>query len=100
MVDFTLITGFEWDEGNIRKSVDKHGVSQSEAEQIFVNPALLVVADVRHSEAKPRFHALGQTHDGRRLHATFMLREGGTKIRVISIRPMNRKERPLYEQKA
>ncbi len=34
-MDFDLIEGFEWDDGNARKSADKHGVSQSEAEQVF-----------------------------------------------------------------
>ena len=32
MPDFSRVTGFEWYEGNSRKSVDTHGVSQSEAE--------------------------------------------------------------------
>jgi hypothetical protein len=31
------IQRFDWDEGNSRKSVDKHGVSQVKAEQVFVN---------------------------------------------------------------
>ena len=31
MIDFTKITGFDWDDGNISKN-DKHGVSMAEAE--------------------------------------------------------------------
>jgi len=31
------VTGFDWDDGNARKNVDKHAVSQSEAEQLFFN---------------------------------------------------------------
>ncbi|HEV7412213.1 MAG TPA: BrnT family toxin, partial [Casimicrobiaceae bacterium] len=34
MIDLERIVGFDWDDGNARKS-EKHGVSQSEAEQIF-----------------------------------------------------------------
>jgi uncharacterized DUF497 family protein len=30
-----LIGGFDWDEGNTRESLDKHGVAQAEAEQVF-----------------------------------------------------------------
>ncbi|MBI4302687.1 MAG: BrnT family toxin, partial [Chloroflexi bacterium] len=45
-------------------------------------------------------HALGKTADGRRLHVTFTLRGNGKKIRVISARDMNRKERIRYEQEA
>ena len=89
--------GFEWDEGNARKN-EKHGVSWREAEEIFFNEPMLVVPDPRHSEDEPRFHALGRTKDGRLLHATFTVRDSGAKIRVISARPMHRKERVIYAQ--
>ncbi|MBI5120687.1 MAG: BrnT family toxin [Rhodospirillales bacterium] len=98
MIDFERLVGFQWDEGNARKSVAKHGVGQSEAEQIFFNEPLLVVDDSRHSQDETRFHALGITHEGRLLHVTFTLREDGTRIRVISARDMHRKERGHYEQ--
>ena len=45
MIDFSKIHGFNWDEGNARKSVDKHSVAQYEAEQVFFNQPLLVVPD-------------------------------------------------------
>lgn len=96
--DVDRIIGFEWDEGNSRKSADKHGVSQGEAEQVFFNDPLLVVDDPRHSETEPRFHALGKTTEGRPLHVTFTLRQDDTKIRVISARDMHRKERSIYEK--
>lgn len=98
MVDWSQITGFEWDQGNSRKSAEKHGVSQSEAEEVFFNEPLLVLEDVRHSQAEARFHALGTTDDGRLLHVTFTLRRSGILIRVISARDMHRKERAVYEQ--
>ena len=98
MFDFDLIEGFEWDAGNARKSVDKHGVSQSEAEQIFFNVPLLVAEDALHSDVEVRFHALGKTDADRRLHITFTLRAEGTKIRVISARDMSRKEKSVYDQ--
>ena len=44
------ITGFEWDEGNSRKSADKHDVSQAEAENVFLNDPLLVFEDTKHSQ--------------------------------------------------
>jgi uncharacterized protein len=98
MFDFTRIVGFDWDEGNARKSADKHGVSQAEAEQTFLNEPLVVATDVRHSESEPRFHALGRTDAGRALHLTFTLRSGGTLLRVISARDMSRKERTRYAE--
>jgi hypothetical protein len=100
MIDFTRIVGFDWDEGNSRKSAYKHGVSQTEAEQVFLNRPLLVVEDVGHSQAEPRFHALGRTDGGRRLHVTFTLRRDGTAIRVISARQIRRKEATRYAQEA
>jgi len=98
MFDPAAVVGFDWDAGNARKSVDRHGVSQTEAEQVFFNEPLLLVADERHSVAERRFHALGVTSDGRRLHVTFTLRRNETLIRVISARDMHRKERATYAQ--
>ena len=89
--------GFDWDEGNARKN-EKHGVSQSEAEEVFFNQPLLLLEDPRHGGQESRYHALGKTHEGRRLHISFTLRETGTLIRVISARDMHRKERSIYEQ--
>ena len=97
MADLSKVTGFEWEEGNSRKN-EQHGVSMSAAEQVFFNSPLLVLPDPRHSEAELRFHALGQTHEGRRLHITFTLRDAGQLIQVISARDMHRKERMIYEQ--
>lgn len=94
--DFTAVEGFEWDEGNARKNADKHDVSQSEAEQMFFNLPLLIVADEKHSGDETRLHALGQTDGGRLLHVTFTVRRGRTRIRVISARDMSRKERAAY----
>ena len=98
IIDFDRIIGFHWDEGNVRKSVDKHGVSRSETEESFLNEPLLIIEDVGHSRYELRFHALGVTNAGRRLHVTFTLREENAKIRVISARDMSRKERDRYEQ--
>ena len=52
MIDWHQIIGFEWDEGNARKSVDKHSVGQAEAEQIFLNEPLLITPDRSTAEAK------------------------------------------------
>ena len=98
MIDLGEISGFEWDSGNSRKSVDKHDVSQAEAEQLFFNAPLLLLPDTKHSQKEARCHALGQTDSFRALHVTFTLREEGTLIRVISARNMHRKERAVYEQ--
>lgn len=97
MIDLAQITGFEWDKGNARKN-EKHGVSTAEAEQVFFNAPLLLLADEKHSDRESRFHALGKTDEGRPLHISFTLRGTGASIRVISAHDMHRKERQIYEQ--
>ena len=98
MINWKQIKGFNWDTGNERKSVDKHSVSQLEAEQLFFNEPLLLLPDKKHSDQEPRYHALGISDSGRQLHITLTLRDENTLIRVISARPMHRKERKIYEQ--
>jgi len=97
MIDLAAIVGFEWDDGNARKN-EKHGVATAEAEQVFFNAPLLLLADEKHSQQEARHHALGRTDAGRLLHLAFTLRKSGSLIRVISARDMHRKERAIYEQ--
>jgi uncharacterized DUF497 family protein len=98
MIDFGRIVGFDWDEGNAWKNTEKHDVSQTEAEQVFFNEPLIIATDDRHSRDEQRFHALGKSDSERCLHVTFTLRRSGSTIRVISARPMNRKERLRYDE--
>lgn len=87
-------TGFEWDAGNATKNWSGHEVSQPECEQLFFNTPLVLASDPAHSGAEDRFFALGQTDAGRLLLMVFTLR--GTLVRVISARPMSRRERQVY----
>lgn len=86
---------FDWDEGNSEKSWERHGVRQSECEEVFGGRPLLVSDDLAHSESEPRHLALGRTRAERRLFVVFTMRAEG--IRVISARDMNRKERRTYD---
>jgi uncharacterized protein len=61
---------------------------------------LLVLEDKRHGSQEVRFHALGHTDAGRLLHVTFTLRHNDTMIRVISARPMHKRERLRYEEES
>lgn len=90
------LSEFDWDEGNFYKSLRKHDVEASEAEEIFFNDPLIVLEDAKHSKHEPRFHALGKTNENRKLFASFTVRNH--KIRIVSIRPMSRAERGIYEQ--
>ncbi len=97
MLDIGQIVGFDWDDGNSAKSASKHLVSQTEAEQVFLDEHLVLADDVQHSQDESRYHALGRTSEGRLLHVTFTLRDNQTRIRVTSVRDANRKERAAYE---
>jgi uncharacterized protein len=90
------LTGFDWDDGNRNKNWIKHKVSNSECEEIFFNLPLLVEADAKHSILEKRYYVLGQTNQGRFLFIVFT--ERNKRIRVISARDMNRKERSIYEK--
>ena len=100
MIDWTRVVGFDWDAGDERKSVDKHRVRETEAEQAFFNQPLLVLEDERHSADERRFHALGRAEAGRRLHIAFTLRREGSLVRVISARDMSARERAIHDKSA
>ncbi len=87
-------TGFDWDEGNSKKNWIKHKVTPAECEQIYFNQPLIIKDDTQHSETEKRFLALGKTDKNRSLFIAFTLRND--RIRVISARDMNRKEREVY----
>jgi uncharacterized DUF497 family protein len=87
--------GFDWDEGNIDKNFIRHGISNKESEEIFFNPRLSY-PDSKHSLNETRYIILGKTDAGQILSASFTLR--GSKIRIISSRPVNKKEKLDYEK--
>lgn len=89
-------TGFEWDSGNATKIWERHGVSRSECEETFFREPLVVSPDPAHSQEEARYYALGRTIADRRLFVVFTVR--GDRIRVISARPMSRRERRIYDQ--
>lgn len=96
MLDVYNLDGFDWDEGNQDKNWLKHQVSNGECEEVFFNVPLLVADDDKHSQIEQRYFALGKTNDGRTLFISFVIRT--SKIRVISARDMNRKERRIYAE--
>lgn len=90
------VIAFEWDEGNIDKNLKKHDVSNQEAEEAFLNKPFIIVADKKHSLREQRFQALGKTSKQRKVFLSFTIREN--RIRIISIRDMNKKEEVEYEK--
>lgn len=58
---WTECTGFNWDEVNINKNWEKHGVADFECEDVFFNQPFIVRHDAKHSQHEARFYALGRT---------------------------------------
>ncbi len=95
MFDFSEYQEFEWDAWNIKKNEHKHHVTIIECEQIFADPLKRIMFDKRYSIKKEtRFILIGSTEGGRVLYVAFTIRSN--RIRVISARDLNRKERYLY----
>ena len=88
---------FEWDEGNSEKNWIRHRVTRQESEQVFFNRPLVVDDDVLHSDSEARFYALGRTDAGRLLFVVYTLRGEPPRLRVISARDMEPRERREYE---
>lgn len=86
---------FDWDLGNENKNYLKHNVTKLEAEEVFFDFSL-VDDDEKHSGDEFRRRLIGKTDDGRILTVVFVVRAG--KLRVISARPADRRERSNYEK--
>lgn len=87
---------FEWDDGNIDKNYKKHGITQKEAEEVFVSEELYVKEDLKHSQKEERYIAFNRSQSGIYILTVFTLRK--KRIRIISARQMHRKEIEKYEK--
>lgn len=94
--DLQASIGFDWDEGNAGKNLDKHGITDEECEEAFFNTPLVVGEDLAHSHEEPGGFALGQANAGRLLFIVFTVRR--QLIRVISARDMTASERRRYRR--
>lgn len=92
-LDLRKIDGFDWDDGNTKKNEIKHKVHYKESEQIFFDRPLYL-KDNEHSKTESRFYVFGETNNKRLLIIVFTIR--GKKIRVISARNQDNKEKRFY----
>jgi len=88
--------GFEWDESNVVKNWERHHVTPEEAEDAFFHDPFIVRQDTKHSPKEVRYRALGTTSRGRLLMMAFIVRR--KRVRVISVRDMNRREAQEYKR--
>ena len=87
---------FEWDSHNQEKNWLKHKVNYLECEHAFRNTPQCIYKDKIHSLSEPRYTLLSFTDKKRYLFISFTIR--AKKVRVISARDQDKKERSLYEK--
>jgi hypothetical protein len=87
---------FEWDDEKAAINERKHGATFGEAVEVFSDDHSSTVRDPDHSIGEQRFIIFGKALSNRCLVVAFT--ERGGRIRIISARPMTRRERKAYEQ--
>ena len=85
---------FIWDEGNVDKSFQKHGIAPLRAMSVFKDKNAILFPDEKHSVVEARYHLIGRDIGGTVLFAYFTIRN--EKIRVIGCRKANKKEEAKY----
>ncbi len=86
---------YEWDDAKNRENIAKHGIDFADAAQIFERP-LLVRRDARQDYGgEERWIAMGQLRD---VVVVMVFAFRGDRIRVISMRKANRRERKIFEE--
>jgi len=90
-----MTTGFEWDDAKARSNLRKHGVSFEDAVTVFDDPLAVTRDDPDHSEDERRFLTIGNSKGGRLLVVCHSDRPN--RIRLISARNANRRERRYHE---
>jgi len=90
------IIRFGWDEGNSGKNWKNHKVSDEECEEAFFDSRKRILKDALHSLSEERFVLLGKTTASRILFIVFTVRND--RIRIISARDLNKREKNLYEK--
>ena len=87
---------FEWNESKATYNSKKHGVTFSEATEVFGDELSSFVADPDHSYGEERFLLFGKSKRGQHLVVSFT--ERAEIIRIISARHMTPIERKAYER--
>jgi len=93
-----IIEGFIWFADIVDKIETKHGVTTSEAENIFTKKPFFNKIKKGHIRGEDLYRALGQTDSGRYLTVFFIYKETHDAL-VISARDMTDKERKNYAKR-
>jgi uncharacterized protein len=85
---------FEWDPEKNQVNYRKHGISFEEATTAWFDDCALVVLDPEHSVGEQREWIIGASDWKNLMVVVFTQR--GNRIRIISARPANKRERDGY----
>ncbi|MDR2429039.1 MAG: BrnT family toxin [Candidatus Margulisbacteria bacterium] len=85
---------FEWDENKNRSNFQKHGINFDEAAKVFSDDQKITYEDARKNYGEKRQITIGDLNGI--IISTVVHTDRSGKIRIISARPANRKERGLY----
>lgn len=88
---------FEWDNGNKLKSIDKHGITNQEAESSFLDTGRVLRLSKRGSKTEIRYLCFATSNKARILTSYFLVRNG--KIRIIGTRRARKEEKEFYLSK-
>ena len=83
---------FEWDDKKAAINLQKHGVSFETAILVFQDEDRIELYDSAHSADEDRYNTIGLVEDI--LFVVYTERKN--RVRIISARPANRKERSMY----
>jgi uncharacterized DUF497 family protein len=87
---------FEWDENKRQSNIDRHGIDFLDVLSLFSHPDALAFEDARQDYGEDRFILLCRDN-GRLFHVAYTQR--GERIRIISARRGNKRERRYYERR-
>jgi len=87
---------FEWDTNKAEINIKKHGVTFHEAATVLGDPLAITFPDPDHSVDEYCHIKFCFSRFSRLLVVAHTDREG--RIRIISARPMTKKERDIYEE--
>jgi uncharacterized DUF497 family protein len=87
---------FEWHRLKAESNARKHGVTFEEAATIFEGDGAILEEDAEHSDEEIRFLLLGRSDVGNLLSVVHL--ERGSRLRIVSARPADDKERRQYDR--
>ncbi|MFM6929525.1 MAG: BrnT family toxin [Bdellovibrio sp.] len=90
---------YQWDERKDFSNYKKHGVTFEEAKTTWFDKRGIELFDPIHSVTEDRFLRIAYSMLGRLLLTSFIERNEGAVIRIISSREATKQERLIYEER-